>query len=216
MASNYHLYTMTCTTEEGFIVILENCVQIGNSSLWGSLLNHGYIYDTYGVSVGLQEDSGWQIGATDDLQFEYTRSMAQLEIGNVRESGIWELESEECKLTMNMYEWKPNVIGRVFNVTVTSISDTDKFITFGGGCTLNSRPCVVQGTNVSCNASSITDLTDGVEFMVLTLYDVFSSEGATLPFTARENSPIPVTLEARPVLELTAGYRFGSLYMATD
>jgi hypothetical protein len=69
---------------------------------------------------------------------------------------------------------------------------------------------------VSCNASSITDLTDGVDYFTLTLYDCYTVEGVTLNFRVREDAPIPLAMRAKPVLSLSAGERVGNLYMGTD
>ena len=216
MASNYDQYPLSFDFVEGFAPRMENSVEVGNSSLWGSLDVGSYIYQTYSASVGLTENAGWQIGATDDLNFEYSREMAELEIGNVTATGVYELESEEAQLTMNMYEWKPAAIAFVFNTTYSVVSTKDGLIEFGGGCVLSSRPVVVRGTNIGCNADAITGLVDGLDYATLTLYDCYSSGGSTLPFSARESAPIPVTLIVKPVLAMTAGTRLGNLYVATD
>lgn len=216
MASQYDLYPVTFAKQAGYMVRLESSIEIGNSSLWGSLLNHGYIYDTYGASVGLQEDSGWQIGACDDIDFERSQDITAVEIGNVVDSGIYEIASEENNVTFQAREWKPNVLALAFGTTYSQVTSKSGLIEFGGGCTINSVPVVVRGTNVSCNASSITDLTDGVDYFTLTLYDCYTLEGVTLNFRVREDAPIPISMRAKPVLSLPAGQRIGNLYIATD
>ncbi len=216
MASNYDANPATFVFTEGFAPRFENSVEVGNNSLWGSLDTTSYIYLTYSASVGLEAAEGWQIGATDDLQFEYSREMAELEIGNVTATGVYELESEEGQLTMNMYEWNPQAIAFVFNTTYSVVTTTDGLIQFGGGCVLNSRPVIVRGTNIGCNVGDISALTNGIDYAVLTLYDCYSSGGATLPFEAADSAPIPVTLIVKPVLAMSAGTRLGNLYLATD
>jgi hypothetical protein len=69
---------------------------------------------------------------------------------------------------------------------------------------------------VSCNANAITDLTDGVDYLTLTVYDCYTQSGITLNFTVREDSPISIELRAKPVLSLTRGERVGNLVIATD
>jgi hypothetical protein len=216
MTSNYILQACTFDFLEGYAARWENCVEIGTSELWGSLETTSFIYATYGASVGLAAGQGRQIGACDDLEFAYSRDMSELEIGNVVSSGVYELDSEEVQLTLNMFEWQPQNIAFAFNTTYSPITATDGLIQFGGGCVLDSRPIVVYGTNISCNADDITDLTDGVDYMCLTLYDCYSVEGATLPITANENNPIPITIQARPVLSMAPGTRLGNLVLATD
>lgn len=216
MASDYGTICSFDFTE-GFAPRIQNCVEIGTSELWGSLEVSSYIYVTYSASVGLAAGQGRQIGACDDLEFEYSRDMAEIEIGNVVSTGVYELDSEEAQLTMNMYEWQPENIAFAFNATWSILADgKNGVIQFGGGCTLNSRPIVISGTNIGCNSSEITDLSDGVDYIILTLYDCYSSEGSTLPFTANEDNPIPITIVAKPVLSLAAGTRIGNLYLGTD
>jgi hypothetical protein len=216
MPSNYDTYPLAFDFVEGFAPRWENSVEVGNSSLWGSLDISSYIYTVYGASVGLQEDAGWQIGATDDLQFEYTKDYGQIEIGNVISTGVYELESEEATLSFSMYEWKPDALAMAFNATMSQVTATDALIQFGGGCDLSAVPIIVRGTNISCNATAISNLTDGVDYAVLTLYDCYQAEGFTLPFQASEDNPIDLSIVAKPVLSLTAGERIGNLYLATD
>jgi hypothetical protein len=216
MAAEYDLYPVTLTTNEGYMVRLENSIEIGNSALWGSLDITSYIYSVYDASVGLQQNSGWQIGACDDIDFERSQDIEAVEIGNVVDSGLFEIASEETNLTFAAREWKPNVLARAFGTTYSVVTTKSGLIEFGGGCNITSRPVVVRGTNVSCNASSITDLTDGVDYFTLTLYDCYTVEGVTLNFRVREDAPIPLAMRAKPVLSLSAGERVGNLYMGTD
>jgi hypothetical protein len=195
---------------------MENALVIGNAELWASLETSSYIYATYGASVGLQENAGTQLGGCRDISFERTQDVEAVELGNVVDSGIYEITSEENTLTFSAMEWRPDVIGIAFGVTAKTVTATDSVVIFGGGCNVASRPIVVQGENVSCNAADITNLTDGVEFAVLTLYDCYSSEGATLPFSASEDAPLDITMRCKPVLSLSRGERIGNLYLATD
>lgn len=216
MAAIYDLNPLAFDFEKGFAPRLENSVEIGTSALWGSLDTTSYIYTVYGASIGLESGQGRQIGGCDDLSFEYAREFGELEIGNVVSSGVYELDSEEATVTMNMYEWQPENIAFSFNTTYSLVTAKNGLIQFGGGCDLNSRPIIIRGSNIGCNADAITDLTDGIDYAVLTLYDCYSTGGATLPFQANENNPIPITIRAKPVLSLTAGQRIGNLYLATD
>lgn len=216
MASQYDQYPVTFAKEEGYMVRLENSIEVGNSALWGSLDITSYIYDTYDASIGLQSGAGWQIGACDDIDFERAQDIEAVEIGNVVDSGLFEIASEEHNLTFSAREWKPKVLALAFGTTYYSTGSKSGVVMFGGGCTITSVPIVVRGTNVSCNASAITDLTDGVDYITLTLYDCYTIEGVTLSFRVAEDSPIPISMRAKPVQSLTAGRRVGSLYLGTD
>lgn len=216
MASNYDVNACVFDFLEGFAPRWENCVEIGDAALWGSLEITTYIYSVYGSSIGLAAGQGRQIGACDDLEFEFTRDFSEVEVANVVSSGVFELDSEEATLTMNMFEWQPENIAYAWNTTYSLVTATDGVIQFGGGCTLSSRPIAIHGTNIACNADAISDLTDGVDYMCLTLYDCYSTEGGSIPISAREDNPISITIRARPVLSMTAGTRIGNLYLATD
>ncbi len=216
MASSYDLNACVFDFLEGFAPRWENCVEIGVVALWGSLETTTFIYSTYGASIGLAAGLGRQIGACDDIEFEYSRDFSEIEIANVVSSGVFELDSEEATLTLNMFEWQPENIAFAWNTTYSLVTATDGVIEFGGGCTLNARPIAIHGTNIACNADAITDLTDGTDYMCLTLYDCYSTEGAALPISAREDNPISITIRARPVLSMSAGTRIGNLYLATD
>ena len=216
MAAPYDLYPLTFAKVEGFMVRLENSIEIGNSSLWGSLDITSYVYSVYDASVGLQESAGWQIGACDDIDFERSQDISVVEIGNVVDSGLFEIASEEHNLTFSAREWSPSVLALAFGTNYKEIDATNGIIEFGGGCNIQSVPVVVRGTNVSCSAPDITNLTDGGDYFVLTLYDCYTQEGVTLSFRVSEDSTIPLNMRAKPVLSLSAGDRVGNLYMATD
>lgn len=216
MAANYDTYPTTLSITEGFMVRWETTLEIGNTALWGSLDITSYIYTTYAASVGFQENASWQVGACDDIDFERSQDIEAVEVGNTVDSGLFEISSEENNITFQAREWSPNVLALGFGTTFSQVGSTDGVIEFGGGCNIQSRPVVVKGTNVSCNASSITNITDGVDYVILTLYDCYTLEGITLPFRVREDSPIGITMRAKPVLSLTAGERVGNLYVATD
>ena len=216
MAAIYDLYPVTFANEPGYMVRLESTIEVGNSALWGSLDITSTVYTTYDASVGLQESSGWQVGACDDIDFERSQDVTAVEIGNVVDAGLYEIQSEEHTLTFQAREWKPDVMALAFGTTYKTMGAKNGIIEFGGGCDVSSVPIVVRGSNVSCNASAITDLTDGVDYIVLTLYDCQPIEGLTLSFRVREDSPIAINLQAKPVLSLTAGSRVGNLYLTTD
>lgn len=216
MASQYDANPVTFTKEEGFLVRLENTIEIGNDSLWGSLDTSSYIYQVYDASVGLEAASGWQIGACDDVDFERSQDIETVEIGNVLDSGLIEITSEEINASFSCREWKADVLSLAFGTTYHYVTATSGLIMFGGGCTINSRPVVVRGTNVSCNASAITNLTDGVDYITLTLYDCYAAGDLTLSFRVREDSPIAITMRVKPVDTLTRGERSGNVYIATD
>lgn len=217
MAAVYDTYPPVITVTEGFMIRQETTLEIGNAELWGSLDIISYPYLVYDASVGLQQNAGWQVGACDDIDFERSEDITTVEIGNVLDSGLFEIESEETNVSFGAREWKPDVLGLAFGTTVTPLgSGKDSIIMFGGGCNITSRPVVVRGANVSCNATAITDLTDGVDYFTLTLYDCYTVEGVTLNFRIREDAPIPIAMRAKPVLSLTRGRRTGNLYIATD
>ena len=217
MASNSDQSPVTFDKTAGFLIRVESSIEIGNAELWGSLDIGSFVYQTYDTSVGLTENGGWHLGSCDDIDFERSQDITVVEIGNVLDSGLFEVASEENNLTFSAREWKPQVVALALGTTYHAMgTGKDGVIYWGGGCDITSRPVVARGTNVSCNAASITDLTDGVDYITLTLYDCYTAEGGTLPFRVREDAALPITMRAKPVLTLTAGRRIGNLYLATD
>lgn len=216
MASGiYDLYPAAAISIiEGFVIEPENYLEIGDSNLWGSLQNTGVIYDVYAASVGLQEDSGSQIGACNDVSFERNRTIEAVEVGNIVDSGLFRITDEENNVVFTALEWRAANIALAFGSSYQVINADNGLIEFGGGCTIDSRPMVVRGSNVSCSAPNITSLLDGVKYFTLTLYDCYSSEGATLPIAASEQEGIEITMRAKPVLTLDEGQRIGNLYLA--
>jgi hypothetical protein len=216
MTVPYHYYPPTFTVTKGFLPQWENVLEIGDNNLWGSLDVISTTYVLYDASVGLQENGGWQVGACDDVSFEASRTLEAEEIGNVIDSGVLRLTGEEYNVTFTAKEWQPETVAFGMGQTWNAIGPSNGILTFGGGCAINSRPVVVSGTNVSCDASAITDLTDGVKYMVLTFYDCFPSEGVTMNINVRENEGMEIPLRCLPVLSLAEGNRVGNLFMATD
>lgn len=215
--SPYDLYPpSSISIIQGFVFEGENSIEMGNSRLWGSLDITSLMYTLYSASVGLQSaSSGTQLGACNDIAFERNRTIEVIEVGNVVDSGLYRITSEENNLTFTVMEWRPSTIALAFGSTYSVLPDGDNgIIVFGGGCTISSRPMVVRGANVSCAAPDITALTDGVKYIVLTLYDCYSAEGVTLNVSAREQEGLEITMRARPVLSLDAGSRIGNLVLA--
>lgn len=213
VVTNYGGTLTTPTTQLGYFVKPESKVLLGKSSLWGSLETASYLYTTYESSIGLTGGQEIEVGSLNALSFNYTPDRQPVEIINIADAPAYELVGEETTVTMELIEWQPDVIALVIGSgQYHKVTGNDALIRFGGGCSTDDRPLVIQGVNASCQVGTVTDLTDGLQAYVLTLYKTICTSGMSIDFTAVENAPITTEWQVLPVLALDGGNRLGNMY----
>lgn len=204
------------TCELGYFMRPETVVRLGSAKLWatGGLETTSTLYTVYEASVGLQAGQGFVLGCLNSLNFTYEPDYQPVEVINIADAVSYELVGEECSVSIELYQWDPDVLSIVIGSGEyhTVPEGTDAQVTFGGGCGGTTRPLVIEGINKSCNLGSISDLTDGVEAFVITLYDCRCTSGMNTDLMANENSTINTEWEVIPVNALEAGNRLGNIY----
>lgn len=213
VATNYGGTLTSPTTQLGYFVRPESKVKIGKSSLWGSLEITSYMYTVYQASIGLQAGQSIEIGSLNALSFNYTPDRQPIEIINIADSPAYELVGEETSVSMELIEWQPDVLALVVGSgQYHKVTANDALIRFGAGCAIEDRPMVIEGVNASCQVGDVTDLTNGIQAYVLTLYKTICTSGMSVDFTAVENSPVSTEWQVMPTLALDVGNRLGNMY----
>jgi hypothetical protein len=200
------------TVEEGFLLQPESRVVLGDAYLYGSLETSSWTYASYTASIGL--DSGEDLGILESLGFSQVPTFENVEAANIQTSNIWVLTGEETTVTIGLREFQPAVLHQALGTGVLYALGDERLITFGGLCSMTTRPLSIEFSNVACQVPAAEDIANGVSGGVITLYDTFVSSG--LPWDAIDAKTLNnVTLEfqARPVLALARGNRLGNMYL---
>jgi len=211
MATYYTPSAPTITA--GFFLKPEGAIKIGTSNLYGSLETSSWVYSTYEASIGLQAGQSVEIGGVADLSWSYEPTYEPVETFNLALNTVYQVTGEETRLTIEILEFKPQTLELALGTGTMYSLGNERVYTFGGGCTMRSRPISVEFTNDSCDAPSSEDVTSGISGGVLTLYDVFVSGGLEWAMNSRENNTVSLEFTAKPVTARSRGNRLGSLYL---
>lgn len=200
------------TVEEGFLLQPESRVVLGDAYLYGSLETSSWTYASYTASIGL--DSGEDLGILESLAFSQVPTFENVEAANVQSSNIWVLTGEECTVTIGLRQFSPSVVHQAIGTGVLYALGNERLITFGGLCSMTTRPLSIEFSNVACQVPDAANIADGVTGGVLTLYDTFVASG--LPWDsmdAKALNNVSLEFKARPVFALARGNRLGNIYL---
>jgi len=213
MMATYYTATAPSATA-GFLVQAESQIRIGSASLYGSLETSSWTYATYQASVGLVNGSSFELGLVESLGFTHAPSIEPLESANVSDSSIYLVTGEETTVEVGVRQFDPRVLEIAMATGVMYELGNERLITFGGACNVKNRPLSIESGNVSCDAPTSPNISNGVSGVVITLYDTVCTSG--LPWdsiAAGEINTLALTFEARPVLARARGGRLGSVYV---
>lgn len=198
----------------GYLVQAESRVRMGTEQLYGALDVTSWTYTTYEASIGLQAGKAIDLGLVETLGFTHVPNFEPLESANVQQPSIYVLTGEETTLTVGTRQFDPRVLEVALGTAVMYKLGQEYLFTFGGACTLSSRPIEVSVQNIGCDAPDSQDADLGITAIVLTLYDCQCTSG--LPWdniVANEINTLELEFTAKPVLERALGNRLGSLYV---
>lgn len=199
----------------GFLISAESRVLMGTEYLYGSLDTSSWTYTTYRASIGLKAGKSIDLGLLESLSFSHVPSFEAVEAANVSDSGIWLLTGEETTVSIGLRQFDPRILeiafgtGRMYNL------GNERLITFGGACSILSRPISIEFANISCTAPTSENINTGVSMGVLTLYDCICTSGVPWDdINASAINNLGLEFKARPVLAHARGNRLGCLYLA--
>lgn len=199
---------------EGFLLQPQSRVLLGTEYLFGSLETASWVYATYTASIGLTAGKSIDLGALDALGFSHVPTFEAVESANLQQSNVWVLTGEETTVTIGLREFNPTILYMALGTGTQYAFGTERVITFGGKCTMTTRPLSIEFLNVACQAPTSASIVNGVTGGVLTLYDALVSSG--LPWddiNAGALNVITLEFQIRPVLALALGNRLGNLYI---
>ena len=204
------------TVVEGLLLQAESRVLLGTGNMYDSLEVTTWTYLSYKASIGLQAGKSIDLGMLSALGFSHVPTFEAVESANIQDSTIWTLTGEETKVTVGLRQFDSHILQLALGTGVAYAFDTEKesLITFGGKCTMTTRPLVIEFANVACGAPTSEDIAAGVTGGVLTLYDVFCSSGFPWDtMDAKALNEVTLEFQARPVLANTRGNRLGNMYL---
>jgi hypothetical protein len=214
MAGTYYPGVSAPTVAEGFLLQPESRVLLGTEYLYGSLEITSWVYSTYTASIGLQSGKSLDLGSLESLGFSHVPTFEPVESANLQNSNVWVLTGEETTLTVGVRQFDPTVLYLALGTGIRYNLADEVVITFGGKCTLSTRPVSIEFLNVACQAPTSEDISGGISGGVLTLYDCLVSSG--LPWddiNAGALNVITLELQVRPVLAHALGNRLGNFYI---
>lgn len=217
MAGSYYPGGVSApTVVEGLLMQSESRVLLGDAYLYGSLETSTWTYNAYTAPIGLNSGHGIDLGMLGTLGFSHVPTYEPVESANIQDSTVWNLTGEETSVSLGLRQFDVDVLNIAFGTGTLYkfAADTEALITFGGKCTMTTRPLVIEAANVSCDAPTSEDVDAGVTGAVLTLYDVMCSSG--IPWddiNARAINELALEFQARPVLAHARGNRLGNFYL---
>lgn len=211
MATYYSPAAPTVTA--GFFVSAESAVKIGTLNLYGSLENSSWVYTTYQASIGLQAGKSTDLGGVANLTWAYAPTYEPIETANLAINTVYSVTGEETTLTIEIMEFRPAALEMALGTGARYDIGTEVVFTFGGGCTMRSRPISIEFTNSACDKPASPAIASGVSGGVLTIYDAFVSGGLEWAFNSRESNTVSLEFTAKPVTARARGNRLGSLYL---
>lgn len=214
MAAGTYFTTAGPSEALGFMVQAESRVRIGTETLYGALETTSWTYTTYEASIGLKAGMSIDLGQVESLGFTHNPTFEPLESANIQQPTVYVLTGEETNLTVGVRQFDPRVIEVALGTGVMYKLGQEYLFTFGGACTLKSRPIEVAVTNLGCSKPTSPNIDTGVTAIVLTLYDCQCTSG--LPWdsiVANEINMLDLEFMAKPVLERALGNRLGSIYI---
>jgi hypothetical protein len=198
----------------GYLLQAESRVLLGTENLWGSLETSSWVYSTYEASVGLKAGTFVDLGLVESLGFTHQPTFEPLESANIQQPSVYVMTGEETTLSVGVRQFDPRVIEVALGTGVMYKLGDEYLYTFGGACTLNSRPISVEISNIACDKPDSPDADLGISSIVLTLYDTQATSGlAWDSIVAGEMNQLDLEFSAKPVLELELGNRLGSIYL---
>jgi hypothetical protein len=198
----------------GFMIQAESRIRLGTQNLFGSLETTSWTYSTYGASIGLKAGQSIDLGQVESLGFTHNPTFEALESANIQQPTVYTLTGEETVLTVGVRQFDPRVLEVALGTSVMYKLGQEYLITFGGACTLKSRPIEIAVTNIGCNTLSSPNVDSGITAIVLTVYDTQCTSG--LPWdsiVANEINMLDLEFTAKPVLANALGNRLGSIYI---
>jgi len=216
MATEYSQGAAPTTVEE-YMVNFQTRVRVGKSRHYGSLAVSGTAYTNYEASIGLQSgsDKSFDMGLLASIGSNISASFEDLEVANIT-SGLQIVSEESATVTMDVYEWKPDLFALLVSTGDAQTINTDEYlIRFGGACSGVYRPLELYCENIGCFQPDSEDVTAGITAMVVTFYDGLFISGLQMEDMNATGQPTTVSAEykASPWLERSAGNQLGNLYM---
>ncbi len=198
----------------GFLMMAESQLKIGTASLYGSLETTSWTYATYQASIGLTASS-FDVGVVSSLGFSETAEINPLESVNVQGATVYVVTGETAVVSVGVQQIMPATLEIALATGVMYSLGNERLITFGGGCSIKSRPISLDAANVACDAPATPNVTNGISVVIVTFYDCICTSG--LPWdaiVAGEMSSIDLEFTARPVMARSRGNRLGNIYIA--
>ncbi len=173
-----------------------------------------WLAQVYSAPVGLGSGKGIDLGALADVAFNHAPKVEPEPNANYQEQTQYDVTGEELTVTVTIKEWKIQVLQQAVVTGRLRVHGTEAQLTFGGGCTIDYYPLVIEFSNVSCRAPSSQNIGSGITGGILTIYKTIQVGG--LPWdaiTAQKTSTLKLTFKAVADTSRAKMNRLGNLYL---
>ena len=168
----------------------------------------------YSAPIGLGSGKGIELGSLVNLAFSHVPTVEPVEAANFENALYYEVNGEETQVTVEIKEWKPQVLAEALATGHLYVLGSEALMTFGGGCNVKEMPLVIEWTNNSCKVPGSANIGTGVTGMIMTLYKTQLTSGLDISsLVAREQSTISLTFQAIHDTARAVGNRLGSIYL---
>lgn len=197
----------------GMLMKTQTRMLVGTGRLYASLVNSGWAYSTYTVSIGLKAGQFFDLGILESLTFSHKPNFEAIESYNVGDDSLYEVTGEETMVSVGMRQFDYRALELAMGTGTKIDLGSESIIPFGGGCNMQRRPYSLEFLNDSCWAPTSADVALGITGGAITLYDCFVQSGLEWAMAAKESNNVPLEIQALPVLALTRGRRLGVVYV---
>lgn len=200
----------------GMLVQTQARVRIGTESLYGSLETSSTTYTNYNTPIGLTSNS-FDLGVVSELGLTINQTVEPYESANERQATIYVVTEEETLVNIGVTQFDRRVLELCLATGVAidleTASNPEYLFTWGGGCTIKSRPIEIDASNIACFVEE-QNANTGVTGIRITVYDAICTSG--LPWdtiSATELNTLSLEFSGRPVSTHALGNLLGNCYV---
>lgn len=170
LASHANLATTPAFSAQ-WETVLRIGTDVGSNSLNTSTpaYDNNYGYAAVGLAVGQYVDFG-QLSSPPNI--EEALEFEEVEAGNLKNSGLYQVTTEGLTVTIPVQEFKPDIIEQALQngTKYTGFADGDLLFTAGGTCNIKERPLSIDAFNTGCYAQSAINVATGIRGFMMTIY----------------------------------------------
>lgn len=186
----------------------------------GTLETTSWLNTVYAAPVGFDSGTGLDLGLLQSLSFRSVPTFENVEQINSRDDLLLEITGEETIVEVGIREYTPEILHLALGTATNRTFDDDvggpaeAQITFGGLCSAQEMPIVIEFTNAACSLPTTPSIADGITGGILTLYKAVVQSGLNwATISAATGNVADLSIKALADTTRAKGNRIGNLYL---